>query len=195
MVVSSDPITGTEKNIGKLCVNICLNDIAAAGAEPVAIMVTCLIPPKAKMEEIKEVLDDLIKACKENGVDLIGGHTEISSAVNRFVLNGTALGKKNKTSEGDVKDGFELIMSKSAGLEGVGIIASEKSDEIIKKLGKDVYSEALSYLDMISVVKEGKIGRENGAVIMHDATEGGILGGAWEMAQFINCLLYTSRCV
>ena len=46
-VVSSDPITGTEKNIGKLCVNICLNDIAAAGAEPVAIMVTCLIPPTA----------------------------------------------------------------------------------------------------------------------------------------------------
>ena len=39
-VISSDPITGTVKDIGSHCIYITANDLAAAGAEPVAVMVT-----------------------------------------------------------------------------------------------------------------------------------------------------------
>lgn len=35
-VFSTDPITGTEKNMGSLAVQITANDLASAGAEPVA---------------------------------------------------------------------------------------------------------------------------------------------------------------
>lgn len=94
MVISTDPITGTEKDIGKLCVNVCCNDLAAAGAQPVAVMVTCLIPQQAEMSDVKKVVDDIIGQCRRNEVDLIGGHTEVSSAVRRMVLSGIAIGKK-----------------------------------------------------------------------------------------------------
>lgn len=184
MVVSTDPITGTEKGIGKLCVSVCCNDLAAAGAQPVAIMVTCLIPTQASMSDVRHVVDDIIQGCKINEVDLIGGHTEVSSAVRRLVLNGVAIGKKEKRSHDEtVTAGCELIMSKSAGLEGTGIIASEKPEEIIAKLGRGVYERAVGFLDDVSVVKEGRIGYHAGAALMHDATEGGILGCAWEMAE------------
>ena len=57
LVLSTDPITGTEKGIGRLCVNISCNDVAAAGGEPVAILVTMLIPPRAQMAQVEEVVD------------------------------------------------------------------------------------------------------------------------------------------
>ena len=39
---------------------------------------------------------------------------------------------------------------------------------------------------MISVVKESEIAVEFGATAMHDATEGGILGAVWEVAECSN---------
>ena len=55
-VVSTDPITGADKNIGKLAVNINCNDIASCGVEPVGILVTILVPPTATLEDIKNIM-------------------------------------------------------------------------------------------------------------------------------------------
>ena len=43
-VLSSDPITGTAVDIGNLAIQITLNDLASAGAEPVGVMLTVLLP-------------------------------------------------------------------------------------------------------------------------------------------------------
>ena len=44
-VLSTDPITAADKNIGSLTVHVSCNDAAAAGAEPIGLLVTLLIPP------------------------------------------------------------------------------------------------------------------------------------------------------
>lgn len=182
-VCSADPITGTEKNIGRLCVHICTNDIAAEGAEPVGMMITMLIPPKATMEQVEQVVDDAIAACRQVGVALIGGHTEISTAVNRFVLSGVAIGRRSRVERERIKVGDKLLMSKYAALEGTAIIAAERESELRKHLGDRLVEEALSLADQTSVVAEGRLGAKHSAKLMHDATEGGILGAAWEMAD------------
>ena len=183
LVLSTDPITGTEKGIGRLCVNISCNDVAAAGGEPVAILVTMLIPPRAQMAQVEEVVDDVIAACAQNNVDLIGGHTEVSGAVNRFVLSGVCIGKKAKTPFPPLAPGDFLVMSKSAGLEGTGILAAEKETALRGVLTAQELSEAADYLHHTSVIAEGRAGVAAGVSLMHDATEGGVLGGAWEMAD------------
>lgn len=48
MVFSTDPITGTDKGIGRLAVHINANDIASSGAEPVGILVSLILPPEAE---------------------------------------------------------------------------------------------------------------------------------------------------
>ena len=48
-VISTDPITGTVKDIGTLAIQITANDLASSGAEPVGVMLTVLLP-----EEIEE---------------------------------------------------------------------------------------------------------------------------------------------
>lgn len=183
LVISADPITGTQKGIGKLCVNVCCNDVAAAGGEPIAMLITMLIPESAEIEQIESIVDDVITACENCHIDLIGGHTEVSCAVNRFVLSGVCIGKKRKTPFKKVMPGYQLIMSKHAGLEGIGIIAAEKEQELSIILTLEQLDRAKEYLNDTSVIKEGIIGNACGAVLMHDATEGGVLGGAWEMAD------------
>ncbi len=183
LVISADPITGTQKGIGKLCVNVCCNDVAAAGGEPIAMLITMLIPESAEIGQVESIVDDVITTCENCHIDLIGGHTEVSCAVNRFVLSGVCIGKKRKTPFKKVLPGYQLVMSKHAGLEGIGIIATEKEQELSRILTPEQLDRAKDFLNNTSVIKEGIIGNACGAVLMHDATEGGVLGGAWEMAD------------
>ena len=182
LVITTDPITGAQKDIGKLCVNICCNDVAASGGEPIAMLVTLLIPIEAELEEVQSIIDDVLIACDKNNIDLIGGHTEVSSAVNRYILSGVCVGKKRKEANHMIEKGYALVMSKTAGLEGTGIIITEK-EEWKTLLSAEELTEADTYLDSTSVLTEGMIGRQNNVALMHDATEGGILGAAWEMAN------------
>jgi hydrogenase expression/formation protein HypE len=59
VVVTTDPITAAGNNIGRLCINICCNDIAAAGGEPVAILVTLLMPYNYDINNIEKIICEL----------------------------------------------------------------------------------------------------------------------------------------
>lgn len=61
-VLSSDPITAAEKGAGRIAVNVACNDIASAGARPIGLMVTLLLPPDIERKEIIEVADDICEA-------------------------------------------------------------------------------------------------------------------------------------
>src|SRR6056297_608858 len=65
LVVSSDPITGAEKNAGFLAVNIACNDIAAAGAEPFGIQVVLLLPPSLSEERSENLMEDIVNTARE----------------------------------------------------------------------------------------------------------------------------------
>ena len=48
-VISTDPITGAAKDIGALAVQITVNDLASAGAEPIGIMLKMCIRDRSKV--------------------------------------------------------------------------------------------------------------------------------------------------
>ena len=56
LVFSTDPITGTVKDIGSHSIHITANDLAASGAEPVGVMLTMLLTPETREEELKEMM-------------------------------------------------------------------------------------------------------------------------------------------
>ena len=104
--LSSDPVTVCADNIGLYAVHSAVNNIAASGAEPVGILVTELLPTSFEEDDIKVVTKDLDEACKALKIQILGGHTEITEAVNRPVLSITAVGKapfekKSKAHPGD----------------------------------------------------------------------------------------------
>lgn len=188
-VLSTDPITGAAKNIGKLAIHISANDIASNGAEPIGILLTILAPPNTKEEEIKEIMKDATDVANELNIEIIGGHTEITSAVNRIVINSTAIGKQLKEKVLDaskVKEGYKVILTKKIAIEGTSIIAHDLEERLKKDIDDELINEAKALIEDISVVKEGMIAGEIGVDYMHDITEGGLFGAIHEASSAIN---------
>lgn len=182
--LSSDPITGASSSIGKLAVHINCNDIATTASEPLGLMITLLAPPSTQKEEIIAIMKEFEEECSKLNIDILGGHTEITSAVTRTLVSCTvvSLGKKAEKLSYQVKDGDDIIITKGVGIEGIAILAHEKEEELREKFGEDFVAEAKNKFNLLSVLKESKLAKAY-AKAMHDATEGGLLGALWELAE------------
>lgn len=189
IVMSTDPITGTANDIGILAVHITANDIASSGAEPIGIMLTIIMPADCSESDLKEIMKDVESVCSELNMEVMGGHTEVSNAVNQPLVSVTGIGKIKKSEmikTAGLKPGQELVMTKWAGLEGTAILAKDKEDVLKERFHRDFLERASSLFQEISVVKEAKIARKVGVTSMHDVTEGGIFGALWEVAAASN---------
>lgn len=185
IVLSTDPITGTTKEIGKLAIHITANDIAASGASLVGVLLTILLPDGFPEEELRIIMKDINALCEEMNVQVLGGHTEITAAVNQPIVSVTGVGKATEETLSmtcDLEVGDDLVMTKWAGIEGTGIIALEKEEELKAVIKASIVDEAKTYTDMISVVKDSAVAIKHGVKAMHDITEGGVYGALWEMA-------------
>ena len=185
-IISGDPVTGATKHAGRIAVHVASNDIATCGVAPVAIHTTILLPPGTTEAELGALADEIAAEADALGVSVIGGHTEVTDAVNRTVISITAFGAARRghcVTAGGARAGDALVMTKSAGLEGTAIIAAEREDELTGRFGAEPIERAKRLSADISVVREGVIAGAFGVNAMHDATEGGVFGAAWEMAE------------
>lgn len=185
-IMSTDPITAAVNDIGSLAIHISCNDVASNGIEPLGIMMTILAPAGTTKEDLKRVMEDANRAATEINVEIIGGHTEITDAVNRMVISTTAIGKQPKeklTATKGAQAGDIVVMTKHAGLEGAAIIASDYFQYLKEEMDIDMINTAIGFSKGLSVVKEGVIAGALGVNSMHDVTEGGILGALWELAE------------
>ncbi len=185
-VMSTDPITAAGKNAGRLAVHISCNDIASSGIEPLGMMVTILCPVGTKETELEQLMEQVCETAGQLNVEIIGGHTEVTPAVNKIILSTTCVGKalKDKViSSAGAKTGDSVIITKSAGLEGTAIIAGDFEEVLSEFIDKKELQYAKSFINYISVVPEGVLAGRFGATSMHDITEGGVLGAAWEIAE------------
>lgn len=197
-VVSTDPITAAMNDIGRLAIHISCNDIASNGIEPLGITLTVMLPEGTTEEDISLIMAQAGAAAEKVGVEIIGGHTEITAAVNQPVIVSTAIGRGlagDSQSAHNMKQGDYILMTKTAGLEGTGIIASDFEKELAGVLTSEELVSAKSLLEQVSVVKEGLIAGEIGTSGMHDVTEGGILGAVWEMCHIagLGCQVWKEK--
>ncbi len=184
-VLSTDPITGAARNAGWLAVHVSCNDVAANGASPVGVLVTVLLSEDAGEEDLRALMEEVHQAASELGIEVLGGHTEVTPNLPATIISSTAIGKARKsryvTSSG-ARVGDYLVLTKSAGLEGTAILATDFEDRLRSTLGDEIVARAQAFRREISVVREGIAAAELGATAMHDPTEGGVLGSIHEMA-------------
>lgn len=179
LVLSTDPITGATANAGAIAVHVACNDIAAGGGEPIAVMLTLLAPPDVEESEIVEVVLQARNAARELKVDIVGGHTEVTTAVNRIVLSTTVIGRAVKLMTGP-RLGDAIVMTKLIGLEGTAIIA-EDMPEMAQILSAEERATARAMGEQLSVVEDSKIALGFDVHAMHDITEGGLIGALSEV--------------
>lgn len=184
IVLSTDPITSTANNIGDLAIHITANDIAVSGAEMIGVMLAIIMPEKGKESELRTMMQKIEACCASLNIEVMGGHTEVSTAVNQIIVTVTGVGKIAKeklANPRQMKAGQEIVMTKWAGLEGTAIIASEKKEELCTRYTSEFIDGASEFIKHISIVKEAKIASEHNAIMMHDITEGGVFGALWEV--------------
>lgn len=186
LVVHSDPITGAVEKIGWYAVHIACNDVAATGARPMWVL-PVILAPRSGLEVVSQIVSDMAMAARELGVSVIGGHTELTGWLDRPVVSVTAMGEAPKDSyvtTGGAEPGDVIIATKSIALEGTSILARDFKDRLEGSVPRSVLERGAQLINQISVVEDALAAVEAGGVhAMHDPTEGGLLGGVYEMAM------------
>ncbi len=188
IVSACDPITGASREVGWLSVHVNANDIAVCAAYPRWYVVTLLLPPRIREEDIYDVMEGINNALSEIGANLISGHTEVTNKVTDTIVVGTMIGipmvKGKYVTNRGARDGDYIIMTKGAGIEGTWILAESLGKE--RGLSESEIRRIRALKNKISVLPDVKVLMEIGVDnihAMHDATEGGVLGALYEMAE------------
>jgi hydrogenase expression/formation protein HypE len=190
LIVSMDPITGAVERIGWEAINVNANDVATFGVEPTFLVSCIMLPENADRKIIEVICTQMDAAAKELGIAIVGGHCEITPGLGNPIVVGCVIGLTDKdkyiTAAG-AKAGDRLILTKSAGIEGTAILASDREQQLTKVLGAEMLTNAKKFYSQISIVKDALTAYKTGGVhAMHDPTEGGVLGGIHEMADASN---------
>lgn len=185
IVMSTDPLMGRMQDLGYLAVNVTANNIASSGAEIIGIMLSVLLPEGTSESELKRLMKDVESACLKLNIDILGGHTELTNAVNQPVITVTGIGKtrnENVKMASEALHGHEIVMTKWAGIEATALLSKAKEKELLRKYSLSFIEGAKEMLKYISVVPEAKIATDIGVVSMHDVRRGGVFGALWEIA-------------
>jgi hydrogenase expression/formation protein HypE len=189
-VVTCDPITGAGEHVGRLAVHVACNDLAATGAEPVGLLVTLLLAEATAEDDLDRFMREAGPAARAMGVEIVGGHTEVTPGIDRTIVVVSAIGRAPQggfISAGGGRPGDAVVLTKSAGVEGTAILAADLADRLAARVDQATLARARAFIDHISVVPEGRIAARTGATAMHDVTEGGVLAGVWELAEASAC--------
>jgi hydrogenase expression/formation protein HypE len=190
IVVSVDPVTGALERIGWLAVNVNANDVATFGVEPTFFLSCILLPEKVESGIIETISVQMDRAAKALEMAIVGGHCETTPGLASPIVVGCAMGIANRGKyvvSGGAKAGDKIVLTKSVGIEGTAILASDRKQQLVKVLGPETLRRAEKFYERISVVKDAIIAFRTGAVhAMHDPTEGGLAGGVHEMADAAN---------
>ncbi|MDY7106561.1 MAG: AIR synthase-related protein [Actinomycetota bacterium] len=202
LVVATDPITLTGSGIGRLAVTINANDVAVTGARPRWFLAAVLLPPGTTEAEVEAVFGSLHEGLAAVGAALVGGHTEVTGAVNQPVVVGQMLGliehgpagEARPCSTAGARPGDVVVQVGAAPIEGAAVLAAEAADRL-RDLDRATRAAAEQAADEpgTSVVEQALVAAALGATAMHDPTEGGLAGGLHELAAAAGVAVHVDR--
>jgi hydrogenase maturation factor len=189
-VLKTEPITFVTDAIGWYALQIAANDIATTGAAPRWYLATLLLPERRTTPALVEAISaQANQACRELGVSIIGGHTEITHGLDRPIMVGTLIGEvareKLVTPRGS-QPGDCVLLTKGVPVEATAILAREFPRRLEGVFTPQEIQQAQNFLYApgVSILPDARIAQSAGRVTaMHDPTEGGLASALWEMAQ------------
>jgi hydrogenase expression/formation protein HypE len=187
LAIHGDPISGAIDRIGWIAMNIATNDIATRGVAPTWALSMIMLPLGSDDQILEQICRDMSAAAQTLNVSIIGGHSEVTAGISHPLVIIFVIGviRENRyVSCRDVKAGAKIILTKSAGIEGTAILASDHKEYVCQKLGSEFIEKINTYFDQLSIMNEALIAfRHGGVQAMHDPTEGGIANALHEVAD------------
>ncbi len=137
-----------------------LNNIYAMGASPVGIELALLVPTTENEAVLRETVRAIDAVCEE------------AEAYEQALTPSSA-----------AAPGMDVIVTGYVGLEGTAILANEKRAELETRFSKAFIDKSAAYIDHISTAMEAASAIGAGVAAIHDASQGGIFGALWDMAE------------
>lgn len=167
----------------------CANNLAAAGAEPIAVAITLLLPESIEESWLKTLMAEADEKCSELSMAVAGGQSRVMSELSAPVAMITGFGVV--PAGGDpaghtvraAAPGQDVVVSKWIGLEGTAFLAERCRDRLLSRYPAYLVDEAAGFSRFLSILPEAATAVESGVCAMHDASEGGIFAALWELAE------------
>jgi hydrogenase expression/formation protein HypE len=177
-------------------IHIIASDSITSGLKPAFLSIDLNLPMQTTKEQLTVMWDTIHQECVKMGINVITGHTARYSDCHYPMVGGATIvgvgGLDEYVTPKLARAGDQIIITKGPAIEASGIFATMLPSVIEKRFGKAFSEKAQSIFYKMSVVEDGltAVGvgrRENGVTAMHDATECGIWGGVFEIAQAADC--------
>lgn len=196
MAVTTDPVfvmpqLGWER-AAWFAVHILASDAATSALPLRAMTVDLNLPPELSDEDLAALWDAYSATCADLGIAIVTGHTARYAGCAWPMVGGAtciALGQEDSyLTPSMAEPGDRVLLTKGAAIEATALFAAAYPERLTDVLGKDTVVAAEQLLGAMTVVPEARAAaaygvRDAGVTAMHDATEGGVLGGLLEVAE------------
>jgi hydrogenase maturation factor len=173
-------------------IHILVSDAVTSGLKPRFLSIDLNLPMEMTKEQLETVWETMHRECQRLGISIVCGHTARYENCHYPMVGGAtviSVGEKDEYVTPKMAGaGDKIIITKGPAIEAAGIFATMFPKLIEREFGPDFSERAQRIFYKMSVVEDAltavSVGvRENGVTAMHDATECGIWGGLFEMAQ------------
>jgi hydrogenase maturation factor len=158
------------------------------GVKPRYMTYSLLLPPETNEEDFHTIVDAIHRAAVELGIAIVGGHTGYYPGFVSPTIGGVTVfaiaDKHGYVTPAGAKAGDDVILTKGPAIETAGILAVIRETELLENYPPPLVEKAKALCMQMTVVKDALLAMESGGVTaMHDATEGGVIGGLFEIAS------------
>jgi hydrogenase expression/formation protein HypE len=175
------PLTFPGGSIGDLAVNGTVNDLAVAGAEPLALTLSLVLEEGLPADELRAHVEAIAAAARAAGVEIVAGDTKVverGHADGMYVCT-TGIGRRDpraRLAPDSIKPGDRILLSGTVGEHGTAIMLARGEFE----LGAEIESDTRSLWPVADALLEAA-----GPALhcMRDATRGGAASVLNELAR------------
>jgi len=176
-------------------IHILASDAVTCGLKPKFLSIDLNLPMEMTKEQLEMMWETMHRECERLGISVICGHTARYENCHYPMVGGATIigiGEKDEyVTPLLAKAGDKIIITKGPAIEATGIFATMFPQLIEKKFGREFSEKAGQIFYEMSVVEDAMTAvgvgvREDGVTAMHDATECGVWGGLYELAQAAN---------
>ncbi|CAB1128324.1 putative Thiamine-phosphate kinase [Candidatus Hydrogenisulfobacillus filiaventi] len=173
-------------------VHILASDAAMSGLAPRYMTVDLNLPLEMTTAEFRTFWEAFHQAAADLDLAIISGHTARYEGCAYPMVGGAtvfALGPEDAyVATNMARPGDVVVCTKGAAIEATGLFAATFPDRLQEALGPEVARAADALFEQMTVVRDARVAvgvgvRDHGVTSLHDATECGVLGGVYEIAE------------